>query len=650
MRGVLASLAFAALAFCAGPAAGQPRGVPQAEHERIVAELTLDFQAAIARERRLADERESRRIGELQAELRRNEAALQAAVARRGVAQAEIETLRASLEQTRAEYAALVNTVTSRDVQTNARVLSFQAGIAQILARAPPQTAEALRRFSQGDRVGAWPEIERAALAGDAQMLRDAIGLRTIMVGFGEATAQDLRVLADRLAALDPGDFLAQQTRQSLLYSTQGPSSPAVFEATIAMTNAAQNELERHWAFGALGEIEMARGRLAEAERAFQQALDALRRASGAEAPPDSLLMAEQALLTYLGNLRVTQNDFAGADRYFEQMGAPLRAYAARQPNEALPRDMLITYLMNYSSVRSNWLDIAGAERLLSEADPLIARSLADEPHNKSRIWQAAQHYVQVCMWRSSRHGVIQPGAESPEQLSSLVSAGAACDRAVEILRAMPDPSSWDRDFLANAIIGAANVRLALGHEDAAEALFREAGAIIDVLLVEQPGNPMLLRRRVLAVQGIAVLSNSAADWDAVLETWDAAGRAAPLQYMEQEARNMAAVSRDLAAQAAGAARPVSDAELAARQEAAGSLRQVVERSPNNPELLRAYIGALTALAYTPGSGQSWREVVAAYQALERLTPLSGSERSAQQLAGRFYSIERSATEEPAGR
>lgn len=147
------------LLWIADPAAAQPtRVLDQANAEITVRGLEAQYQAALIRERRLADDREQTLIADAEARLRRARAEVDAV---RGDTVAAQEELSAA----RRDYATLVEQIAQRDAGTRAEIETYRREAAQLVARSDPQRAAALQRFADGDRVGAWPIIEELTRA-----------------------------------------------------------------------------------------------------------------------------------------------------------------------------------------------------------------------------------------------------------------------------------------------------------------------------------------------------------------------------------------------------------------------------------------------------------------------------------------------------
>lgn len=137
----------------ATPAFAQPRGAQAANADSVVRGLEAQYQAALIRERRLADDREQRLIADAEARLTRARAAADAA-------QGEARAVQAELEAARADYANLVAGIASRDAAARAEIDTYRREAADMVARANPEKLAALQRFADGDRVGAWPVLQ----------------------------------------------------------------------------------------------------------------------------------------------------------------------------------------------------------------------------------------------------------------------------------------------------------------------------------------------------------------------------------------------------------------------------------------------------------------------------------------------------------
>ena len=201
-----------ALVFAEGPERAELHlhGSP-ALVERVARGLEAQYQAALIRDRRLADDRELRLIADYEARLTQ---------ARRR-ADSRVAGAQAELERARADYAQLVETIALRDAASRAEIEAYRAEAQGLAAEATPERLAALQRFADGDRVGAWPALETIRLAEDraieaasntrrAVRWRQDAELRDIMRFNREATTEQVLALWEQAAALDPTDFWTQ--------------------------------------------------------------------------------------------------------------------------------------------------------------------------------------------------------------------------------------------------------------------------------------------------------------------------------------------------------------------------------------------------------------------------------------------------------
>lgn len=100
-----------------------------ADDAAVVRGLEAQYQAALIRERRLADDREQRLIADAEARLSRARAAADAA-------QGEAAQVQAELAAARADYAALVESIAQRDGAARAEIEHIAARL-RIWSRAP---------------------------------------------------------------------------------------------------------------------------------------------------------------------------------------------------------------------------------------------------------------------------------------------------------------------------------------------------------------------------------------------------------------------------------------------------------------------------------------------------------------------------------
>ena len=188
-------------------AAAQDVSAPQ---RRIQDDLTTQRAVAIARERRLADERELALLGALDdrdAQLRKAVRAVQTG------REAQAAT-RAQLDAVIAERGTLVDAIAKRDRAYAAEVAEFRRQVAGLAATPDPQLQQALQQFADGDRVAAFPVIERllraenaaaerATAIRSAEKLRNLGALALVMLDRGEKKTADVIPLWEEAQRLD---------------------------------------------------------------------------------------------------------------------------------------------------------------------------------------------------------------------------------------------------------------------------------------------------------------------------------------------------------------------------------------------------------------------------------------------------------------
>ena len=210
------------LATGGSPARAASAAFLSTDRETVVRGLEAQFAAVLIKERKLADDRETRLLG--------------AAEERLIKARAELSTLKrdtvAELGAARAEYARLAAGIVQRDAAAQTEIEAYRAEAEQRVAQATPEELAALQQFADGDRVVAEPVLmsirearKRATLKAAemriAQDERATADEHNIMREHGEATTLEVLKLYDIAAADDPADsktnlmrgWLSQQER-----------------------------------------------------------------------------------------------------------------------------------------------------------------------------------------------------------------------------------------------------------------------------------------------------------------------------------------------------------------------------------------------------------------------------------------------------
>ena len=199
----------------AAPAAQAAAQVDQeAEKRDLVLRLTLDKATSLAMARRQASERERQHLATLEERDKQQRKLL----AQAGQAEAEATRLRGELARIQQEREQLVDTVARQDSAFRAELDEYRRQITALAAEPGPQRQEALRRYADGDRVGAFPVLEALARAEEharekASRLRAAADFRrlatlaTDMRDRGEKNTAQVLELWREAARRDPDDF-----------------------------------------------------------------------------------------------------------------------------------------------------------------------------------------------------------------------------------------------------------------------------------------------------------------------------------------------------------------------------------------------------------------------------------------------------------
>lgn len=239
--------------------------------------LEVQYQAALIRERRLADDQEQRLLEQHQATLRTMRIRFD-----QGIAGANAELVRA-----REQFAALVSRIAERDASVRIELDAYRIEAQRLARTASPVLLDAYQRFADGDRVGAWPAIESltqasvrarmaAAGAASAALVRDAAKSRDIMRINGEATIAQVVVLWRQAADLDPQDFETQlQLAQIERVHLNNLPAATQFNAKAAQLIRTDDQKRQHAEESA--EIAISTGDIASATTAYASALAASR-------------------------------------------------------------------------------------------------------------------------------------------------------------------------------------------------------------------------------------------------------------------------------------------------------------------------------------------------------------------------------------
>ncbi len=223
----------------------------------------LERAAAIVAVQRKADERESKLWDELTAKDRQ----LRSEIRSRAEAQAELSTLQAELATVTAERRRLVDEFAAKDRQFAAEIAEYRKQVASIAGSPDPRKRAALQRYAEGDRAGgfgALVEIQRAETKAVAAGWREIGALALDRKDRGEMTTAEVLPIYEEAQRLDPDDAWGWVALRRL-YQEAGRLPDARRAAQEAL-NRAQGDRDRSVASTELGDVEAAR-------RRFQQSL-----------------------------------------------------------------------------------------------------------------------------------------------------------------------------------------------------------------------------------------------------------------------------------------------------------------------------------------------------------------------------------------
>jgi len=360
--------------------AAGPIAAVEADRQALVQGLQAQYEVALIRERKIADDRESQLIAAL--EVRLKSARIQVDAARGDARAAD-----AALVLARADYAKLAGQIARKDPATQTDVAAYHTQAEGVAAQASPQKLAALQRFADGDRVGAWPiidamtnaEIGAPGTATDQQArdLRQLAELRDVMRAHGEATTADVLGLYDRTAALDPSQFKTEIERARLARDL-GDLTRAQAAAEQA-ANVAVIDIERAAAQRLVGEIATDRHDYVAARQALDAALATAQRLAASNPTPRN--QNEVAwVLQDKGDLLVLTGAFDAARDAFSDSLAIRHRLAAADPSSAAIQDYLAGDYQRLGDLAEKVGDLNGARgdfeaglairQRLSAADP----------------------------------------------------------------------------------------------------------------------------------------------------------------------------------------------------------------------------------------------------------------------------------------
>jgi len=403
--GIAAGVWLAGLAGLAPtPLTAQPLAAQQADRQALAQGLQAQYEVALIRERKMADDRETQLIGALEARLKaaRAQADAAQAAARNAARQGDARQADAALASARNDYATLAAQVVQHDPTAQADVAALKAQAQDVAAKASPEKLAALQRFADGDRTGAWPVLQsltdaeaaapNASVADKARALRQLASLRDVMRAHGEAGTDDVLGLYDRAAALDPSSFRTQIERARLARDI-GDLARARAAAELA-GRVATVDRERAEALRWIAEMAAAQHDYVVAGTDDDQALVIFRRLAAADPTPT----AQNGVATALqdkGDLQVLTGDFKGAKASYAEGLGIRQTLAAADPKSVGLADEVASFFQRIGDLDDKQGDLAGARDSYEQGLAIRQRLAAADPTNND-----LQYYASALMRR----------------------------------------------------------------------------------------------------------------------------------------------------------------------------------------------------------------------------------------------------------
>jgi len=472
----------------------------EADRQALAQGLQAQYEVALIRERKIADDRETQLIATL-------EVRLKAARAQADAAKGDAHAANAALALARADYAKLAAQIAQKDPATQTDVAAFQAQAETVAAQASPQKLAALQRFADGDRVGAWPIIKsltdaELASAGPAQQARDLrqlAELRDVMRAHGEAATAEVLDLYDRAAALDPSHFRTQAERVRLARDS-GDLIRARAAATQAL-NVATSDGERAAAQRLVGEIASDQHDYAAAKPALEQALAIFRRLAANDPTPAN--QGEVAgVLQDTGDLQALNSAYNAARAAFSESLAIRQRLAAADPGDAALQDYIGSDYQRLGDLDEKLGDLKGARADFQAGLAVRQKISAADPSNTD-----LQYYVSAFLRR------LGDLAEKQGDLAGARKAYEDCLAIRQRLSAANPSSAQLQNAVALDLEDLAGVAFSQNDEATARADYDACLAIRRQLADADPTNAGLQQLILRAMARSARVSGSSVSW-----------------------------------------------------------------------------------------------------------------------------------------
>ena len=362
-----------------------------AQTRELTERLVLDRAASLAASQRRSFAREATLLGELE----QRDKQLRRVLAQQNQNAAESARLRSELRALTSERQRLVDELGARDSAYRAELAEYRRLIAALADSPNPERRQALQRYADGDRLGAFAVLEELTRAEEAarekaNQLRTAAEYRQLaalaadMQDRGEKTTHEVLQLWREAAKRDADDFwtwvyLSRLTQQA------GDTAQALHAADAAR-RAATDDRERSIAASELGDVQQAAG--AAARRSFDQSLQIARRLADANPASAQAQRDVSVSLERLGDVQQAAGDLAAARRSFDQSLQIRRRLADANPASAQAQRDVAASLWRLAAIggQVSWRQVADALLALQARGvlPPADQPLVDEARRRA--------------------------------------------------------------------------------------------------------------------------------------------------------------------------------------------------------------------------------------------------------------------------
>ena len=477
----------------------------------------------------------------------------------------------------------------------------------------------ALRRFNQGDEVGALTVFDQlqAARAKARQVRADmetAVEKRRIATLALEARARgklDTNAVIARyvdVTRLDPGvpqDWLAL----CRLYQDAGRSTEAKAVAQTAL-KLVPSESDRAALLTERGNIQQVTGDLAGARASYSESLEIHRRIAAAELNSAKSKRGIKIALDFLGDVQAAQGDVAGARTSYNESVLIARGMAALDPGSLEVQHAVSGSLQRLGDLDQVQGDLSGARANYEESIVLARRIAAADPHSNE-----AQRDLAVDLDYLGDAELAQ---------SKLTSARTTYQEELDIFRrlAAADPSSAKAQRDVSVSVSKIG-RVQMMGGDAAGALtsLRQSLAIDRRLATADAASADIQRDLAVDLEDIGKaqmmrgdVTNALTSFQDSLEDYRRLSASDPSSA--EALQDLGEILEKLG-DAEAAKQDLTSARTHYR-ESLSSFRKVAVSEPSSAEIALGIAVAMLALAKTKDRTITWMQVVAQFENMQR--------------------------------